>query len=74
MSNVEVKCRSNLVGTVKKKGLTSYTLHIIEKNKSLENLKNKLEIMIKDDKRDKKKQLQQYLENGESLTGFVQSL
>lgn len=47
---------------VKKKGLTSYTLHIIEKNQSLEDLKNKLEIMIKDDKRDQKKQLQQLLQ------------
>jgi tetratricopeptide (TPR) repeat protein len=46
---------------VKKKGLTSYTLHIIEKNQSLEDLKNKLEIMIRDDKRDQKKQLQQLL-------------
>ncbi|HEY1199685.1 MAG TPA: tetratricopeptide repeat protein, partial [Niastella sp.] len=47
---------------IKKKGLTSYTLHIIEKNQSLEDLKNKLEIMIKDDKRDQKKQLQQLLQ------------
>lgn len=46
---------------IKKKGLTSYTLHIIEKNQSLEDLKNKLEIMIRDDKRDQKKQLQQLL-------------
>jgi tetratricopeptide (TPR) repeat protein len=46
---------------IKKKGLTSYTLHIIQKNQSLEDLRNKLEILIKDDKRDQKKQLQQLI-------------
>jgi tetratricopeptide (TPR) repeat protein len=46
---------------VKKKGLTSYTLHIIQKNQSLEDLRNKLELLIKDDKRDQKKQLQQLI-------------
>jgi len=47
---------------IKKKGLTSYTLHIIQKNQSLEDLRNKLEILIKDDKRDQKKQLQQLIQ------------
>jgi tetratricopeptide (TPR) repeat protein len=46
---------------VKKKGLTSYTLHIIQKNQSLEDLRNKLEMLIRDDKRDQKKQLQQLI-------------
>ena len=46
---------------IKKKGLTSYTLHIIQKNQSLEDLRNKLEMLTKDDKRDQKKQLQQLI-------------
>ncbi|MBO9204159.1 MULTISPECIES: tetratricopeptide repeat protein [Niastella] len=48
---------------VKKKGLTSYTLHIIQKNQSLEDLRNKLEFLVKDDKRDQKKQLQQLIQH-----------
>ena len=44
---------------VKKKGLTSYTLHVIQKNQLLEDLGNRLETMVKDDKRDHKKQMQQ---------------
>jgi tetratricopeptide (TPR) repeat protein len=48
---------------VKKKGLTSYTLHIIQKNQSLEDLRNKLELLVKDDKRDQKKQLQQLIQH-----------
>jgi len=46
----------------KYKGLTSSTLHIIEKNQLLENLRNRLTIMAKDDKRDQKKQLQQLIQ------------
>jgi DNA-binding CsgD family transcriptional regulator len=46
---------------IRKKGLTSYTLHIIQKNQSLEDLRNKLELLIRDDKRDQKKQLQQLI-------------
>jgi len=46
---------------VKKKGLTTYTLHVIQKNQSLEELRDKLEVMLKDDKRDQKKQLQQLI-------------
>lgn len=48
---------------VKKKGLTTYTLHIIQKNQSLEDLRHKLEFLVKDDKRDQKKQLQQLIQH-----------
>lgn len=44
---------------IKKKGLTTYTLHVIQKNQLLEDLGARLETMVKDDKRDHKKQLQQ---------------
>ncbi|MEJ0102937.1 MAG: tetratricopeptide repeat protein [Bacteroidota bacterium] len=47
---------------VKKKGLATYTLHIIQKNQLLEDLGSRLEILIKDDKRDHKKQLQQLIQ------------
>ncbi len=46
----------------KYKGLTSSTLHIIEKNQLLENLHSRLTGMVKDDKRDQKKQLQQLIQ------------
>lgn len=41
--------------------LSAYTLHIIQKNQLLEELRGKLEAMVKDDKRDQKKQLQQLI-------------
>jgi tetratricopeptide (TPR) repeat protein len=47
---------------VKKKGLATYTLHIIQKNQRLEDLGSRLEILVKDDKRDHKKQLQQLIQ------------
>lgn len=45
----------------KRKGLTSYTLHVIQKNQLLEELRDRIEIMVRDDKRDQKKQLQQLI-------------
>ena len=47
---------------VRRKGLTSSTLHVIQKNQLLENLRDRLSIMVKDDKRDQKKQLQQLIQ------------
>jgi tetratricopeptide (TPR) repeat protein len=47
---------------VKRKGLTSYTLHVIQKNQLLENLRDRLAYLVKDDKRDQKKQLQQLIQ------------
>src|ERR1700750_2522390 len=47
---------------VKRKGLTSSTLHVIQKNQLLENLRDRLAIMVKDDKRYQKKQLQQLIQ------------
>lgn len=47
---------------VKRKGLTSYTLHVIQKNQLLESLRDRLAIMVKEDKRDQKKQLQQLIQ------------
>jgi hypothetical protein len=47
---------------VKRKGLTNGTLHIIQKNQLLENLRDRLDLMVKDDKRDQKKQLQQLIQ------------
>ncbi|MBN8855117.1 MAG: hypothetical protein J0H07_24870 [Sphingobacteriales bacterium] len=47
---------------VKRKGLTNSTLHVIQKNQLLENLRDRLELMVKDDKRDQKKQLQQLIQ------------
>lgn len=44
---------------VKSKELSTHTLHIIQKNQLLENLRNKLEEMVKEDRRDQKKQLKQ---------------
>ncbi len=39
--------------------LTTHTLHIIEKNQLLEELRNRLDELVKDDRRDQKKQLKQ---------------
>jgi len=44
---------------IKAKELTSYTLHVIRKNQLLENLNSQLEAMVKDDKRDQKRQIKQ---------------
>ena len=44
---------------IKAKQLTSYTLHVIRKNKLLEDLNAQLEAMAKDDKRDQKRQIKQ---------------
>ncbi len=46
---------------VKSKELTSHTLHLIQKNQLLEELKTKLSEMIKDDKRDQRKELKQVI-------------
>lgn len=42
--------------------LSSYTLHVIRKNQLLEDLRTKLEMMVKDDKRDQRKQIKQLAE------------
>ncbi|MHA4742510.1 tetratricopeptide repeat protein [Dyadobacter sp. MSC1_007] len=42
--------------------LSSYTLHVIRKNQLLEDLRAKLEMMVKDDKRDQRKQIKQLAE------------
>ncbi len=47
---------------VKRKGLTSSTLHVIQKNQLLEDLRDRLALLVKDDKRDQKKQLQQLIQ------------
>lgn len=44
---------------IKTKELTSYTLHVIRKNKLLEDLQSQLEAMVKEEKRDQKKQIKQ---------------
>jgi len=46
---------------IKSKELSSNTLHVINKNQFLENLRTELNDIIKDDKRDNKKQLKQML-------------
>jgi PleD family two-component response regulator len=46
---------------LKSKELTSHTLHLIQKNQLLEELKTKLNIIVKDDKRDQRKELKQLL-------------
>lgn len=46
---------------LKSKELTSHTLHLIQKNQLLEELKLKLTEMIKDDKRDQRKELKQVI-------------
>jgi len=43
----------------RKMELTTHTLHIIQKNQLLEELRNRLEEILKDDRRDQKKQLKQ---------------
>jgi len=55
----EVKLKEEL--ETKSKELSTYTLHIIQKNQLLEDLRNRLDELIKDDKRDQKKQLKQIL-------------
>lgn len=45
----------------KSKELSKHTLHAIQKNKLVEDLRDRLEIMVKDDKRDQKRQLQQLI-------------
>jgi len=47
---------------VKRKGLTSYTLHVIQKNQLLEHLRDRLSFLVKEDRRDQKKQLQQLIQ------------
>jgi len=47
---------------IKTKELSSYTLHVIRKNQQLEDLQSQLEALVKDDKRDQKKQIKQLSE------------
>jgi tetratricopeptide (TPR) repeat protein len=47
---------------IKTKELTSYTLHVIRKNQLLEELQSALDALVKDDKRDQKKQIRQLSE------------
>lgn len=47
---------------MKARELSTHTLHLIQKNHLLEELRSKLEKMVKDDKRDQKKQLQQLIQ------------
>lgn len=44
---------------IKSKELTSHTLHIIQKNQLLDDLKSKLNAIIKSDKRDQRKEIKQ---------------
>ncbi|QHS61941.1 tetratricopeptide repeat protein [Chitinophaga agri] len=46
---------------VRSRELTTHTLHLIQKNQLLEELRTRLDEMIRDDKRDQKKQLKQLL-------------
>jgi len=46
----------------KRRGLTSYTLHVIQKNQLLENLRERLTYLVNEDRRDQKKQLQQLIQ------------
>ncbi len=46
---------------LKSKELTSHTLHLIQKNQLLDDLKNKLNTIVKDDRRDQRKELKQLL-------------
>lgn len=46
---------------VKSRELSTHTLNLIKNNQFLENLRNKLQVMVKDDKRDQKKQMNQML-------------
>jgi tetratricopeptide (TPR) repeat protein len=47
---------------LKSKALTSHTLHVIQKNQLLEDLRTRLEALVKDEKRDQKKQIQQLIQ------------
>ena len=54
---------------LKSKELTSHTLHIIQKNQVLENLRDQLTTILHDDKRDQRKQLKQVVKKiGESFS------
>ena len=44
---------------LKTRELSNYTLHVIRKNQLLDDLHSKLEAMVKDDRRDQKKQIKQ---------------
>lgn len=46
---------------VRSRELTTHTLHLIQKNQLLEELRLRLDEMVKDDKRDQKKQMRQLL-------------
>jgi tetratricopeptide (TPR) repeat protein len=46
---------------IRSRELTTHTLHIIQKNQLLDELRDKLEGLVKDEKRDQKKQLRQLL-------------
>lgn len=46
---------------IKRRELSTHTLNLIKNNKFLEELRNKLQLMVKDDKRDQKKQMQQLI-------------
>jgi len=46
----------------KTKELSTHTLHIIQKNHLLEDLKSRLDVMQKDDKRDNKKQIREVIQ------------
>lgn len=54
---------------LKSKELTGHTLHIIQKNQLLEEVKSKLNSMVKDDKRDQRKELKSVI----SLINFSNS-
>lgn len=54
---------------LKSQELTSHTLHIIQKNQVLEDLRDKLTTILNDDKRDQRKQLKQVVKTiGESFS------
>jgi tetratricopeptide (TPR) repeat protein len=46
---------------VKTKELSTHALHVIQKNQLLEQLRNNLEVLVQDEKRDQKKQMKQLL-------------
>ncbi len=47
---------------LKSQSLSTHTLHLIQKNQMLDELKNELTLLVKDDKRDQKKQLRQVIQ------------
>ncbi len=47
---------------IKTKELSTHTLHIIQKNQLLEDLRGRLDLMAKDDKRDQKKQIRELIQ------------